>query len=175
MQRDKGRGATRGMREKRDRQLRRPYVQPTRDQCTRQGAPPWRVLVRIAYASSYATSSSIFFSSTPFSSRSNPFPFTLPFVLLPLSCSPSLFLILPRSSHFHRYRAISLCFTLCSDFSPFSTTRIRYPRILSLRFHRRSSFFHTLTSVPTTLLISFLFALLHLWWQSPALRIIPSM
>lgn len=160
--------------------LRRPYAQSTRDQCTRQGAPPWRVPARIAYASSRMQPSPVSSSSQPlFFLRvcCATFPSRPPF--LSLSSVPAV-----------SFSPLRLIF--CSDFSPSSTTTctrcspysfLTYPAhpspALLLSLSLSFSFFFYLSllfahSPPSQRPFSSLFALLHLQRQSPTLRIIPA-
>lgn len=123
-QRNEGQGAEREGREKKTGVAAKAPLRTARDQCTRQSAPPWRVLVRIVYASSYATSSPISSLSTPFPSCSS----TLPSPLL--SYTPTYIHILLL--HIFIGTAPSLSVLPFAPISHPSQRRIRCPLILSL-------------------------------------------
>lgn len=115
-------GKARGTREKTGVVAKAP-LRTARDQCTRQSAPPWRVLVRIVYASSYETSSPISSLSTLFL-HAAAVPFPPPLCLsFSLSHSPLIFTFPSESHHLSPSYPLLRFLTLLNDVytvSPYS-------------------------------------------------------
>lgn len=101
----------------------------------------------------------------------NLFSFVHPSLSLSLFLSAFLSLFFPQSSFFYLYHTVSFRYILCSDFSSFSATctpRVSPYSLLTFPTTLIGTplLLYTLTSILKTLLVSSLFALLHLQWQS---------